>query len=105
MFRELDLKWAYGGDREWGAEFDFDGDVGPELPVRDGVSFLLQLDIGMKEESWAECFSVLVVTRTKGPAEARTRATWKYRATVSQSLGIMRTGRLRLASVTPGMRA
>lgn len=39
-----------------GAEFDFDGDVGPELPVRDGVSFLLQLDIGMKEESWAECF-------------------------------------------------
>ncbi|MBK5568685.1 Imm8 family immunity protein [Ensifer sp. SSB1] len=67
MFRELDLKWAYGGDLAWGTEVDFDGDVGPERPVPDDVCFLLQLDIGTKEDLWTECFFVQVVTPNNRP--------------------------------------
>ncbi|MBD9568472.1 Imm8 family immunity protein [Ensifer adhaerens] len=70
MFRELDLKWAFSSDLECGTLFDFDADAGPERPMPDDVCFLLQLDIGTKEDSWAGCFSVLVVT----PNNRRRRA-------------------------------
>ncbi|WVT75284.1 Imm8 family immunity protein [Sinorhizobium chiapasense] len=67
MFREIDLKSAFSSDLERGAEFDFDDDTGPERAAPDDVCFLLQLDIGTKEDCWAECFSVWVVTPNNRP--------------------------------------
>lgn len=69
MFRELDLKSAFTFGLLPGVwvEFDFDYDAGPEAPAPDDVTFLLQLEIGTKEDSWAESFSVFVVTPNNGP--------------------------------------
>ena len=69
MFRELDLKSAFTFGLLPGVwvEFDFDYDAGPEAPAPDDVTFLLQLEIGTKEDSWAESFSVFVVTPNNRP--------------------------------------
>lgn len=69
MFRVLDLKSAIAFGLLPGAwtEFDFDCDEGAEAPSPDDVKFMLELQIGTREESWAETFSVLVVTPNNRP--------------------------------------
>jgi len=89
MFREIGPKSAFSSDLERGTEFDVDDDTGPELAAADDVRFLLQLDIGMREDSWASLFPFGLSPRTTDLAEPRTRDTSRSRDIVSLSLGIM----------------
>ncbi|OWZ94535.1 hypothetical protein B9J07_08805 [Sinorhizobium sp. LM21] len=50
--------------RRFRARWDIEG---PEATSPDDVKFTLELEIGTKEESWTESFSVLVVTPNNRP--------------------------------------